>query len=266
MFIDVGTSLQDIPDERIHHAILKRAAEFKIGKFLCSGVSPEDWGLVHSISRQDEQIVPFFGIHPWYVDRVSPKWNKELLHIASMNMGAGIGTIGLDRSINGGEYEKQKEIFLRQIQLAEKLSRPVAIHCLEAWDDLLIFLRDHKASRSRFMIHAYRGTREILEQLLNLGAYISFSRKNLLYGGGLTLDCVRQVPKDRLLLETGFPYMDSSKVDKGISVELYFKCLHETYDLAAQATQTDPGDLAKTIWDNSSLYLLGALPGKGDRR
>ena len=267
MLIDVGTYLQDTPDERINHAILKRAAEFKIGKFLCSGVSPEDWGLVHSVSRQDEQIVPFFGIHPWYVDGVSPKWYKELLHIASMNMGAGIGTIGLDRSKNGGDYEKQKKIFLLQIQIAEQLSRPIAICCAKAWDDLLTFLRDNKASRIRFMIHAYQGNPETLEQLLKLGAYISFSRKNLLNADSSMLALVQQVPKDRLLLETGFPHMDDSiKVDTSVSFEMYFKYLQETYALAAQATQTDPGVLAETIWDNSSVYLLGAIPGRGDRR
>ena len=266
MLIDVGTYLQDTPDERVNHAILKCAAEFKIGKFLCSGVSPEDWGLVHSLARQEEQIVPFFGVHPWFVDRISLAWEKQLLHIASMNMGAGIGSIGLDRSKNGGDYKKQKEVFLRQIQIAEQLSRPIAIHCAKGWDDLLIFLSDYKASRIRFMIHAYQGDSERLEQLLKLGAYISFSRENLLKADALMLDRVRQVPRDRLLLETNFPHMDySAKVDKGVSFEMYFKCLHETYALAAQATHTDPGDLAATIWDNSHSYLLGAVPGKSDR-
>jgi TatD DNase family protein len=257
MLIDVGTYLQDTPDELVHRAILKRAAEFKIGKFFCIGVSPEDWGLVHSTARQDEQIVPFFGIHPWYADRVSPRWDKELLHIVSMNMGAGIGTIGLDRSANGGNYEKQKEVFLRQVQLAEQLSRPIAIHCSQAWDDLLNFLRDNKAPSVRFMVHAYQGDPETLEKLLTLGAYISFSWKNLFKTDPATLALVQQVPRDRLLLETGFPYMGSSKVDKGVSFEKYFKYLHETYVLAAQATGTDPGDLAEIIWKNGLIYLLG---------
>jgi len=265
MLIDVGTYLQDIPDEGVSHAVLKRAAEYKIGKILCSGFSPEDWSLVHSLAREAEMIVPFFGLPPWYVDQVSPKWYKQLLHIASMNMGAGIGTIGLDCSKNGGDYEKQKEIFLSQIQIAQQLSRPIAIHCAEAWEDLVVILRDGKAARIRFMIHAYQGSSETLEELLELGAYISFSRKNLLRADPLTLRLVQQIPKDKLLLETGFPYMDSGKVDRGVSFERYFKCLQETYALAAQTTGTEEGDLAKSLWDNSNIYLLGAIPGKSDR-
>ena len=263
MLIDVGTYLQDTPDERVNHAILKRAAAFKIGKFFCSGVSPEDWGLVHSLARQEEQIVPFFGIHPWFVDRVSPTWHKELLHIVSMNMGAGIGPIGLDRSKNGGDYENQKEVFGGQLQIAEQLSRPIALHCAKAWDDLLVFLRD-KAPRIRFMIHAYQGDSTTLGQLLDLGAYISFSRKNLLRADTSMLECVQQVPKDRLLLETNFPYMDSRKVDRCVSFEIYFECLRETYALASEATGADAEDLRGAVWDNSIRYLSGNFPSKND--
>ena len=262
MLIDAGTYLQDTPDECVNHSILQRAAEFKIGKFFCSGFSPEDWGLVHSVARKEEQIVPFFGIHPWYVDRVSPTWSKQLLHIISMNMGAGIGTIGLDRSKNGGDYKKQKEVFLSQLQLAEQLSRPIAIHCEKAWEDMLICLRDNKAPHIRFMVHAYQNNAQTLEQLLNLGAYISFSWKNLLNADTSVLDLVQQVPKDRLLLETRFPYMNSNKADEGISFGMYFKCLHETYALAAQATQTAAEDLREAVWSNSITYLSGNLPSR----
>lgn len=265
MLIDVGTYLQDTPDERVNHAILKRAAEFKIGKFFCSGVSPEDWSLVHSLARQEEQIIPFFGIHPWFVDRVSPTWPKQLLHIASMNMGGGIGPIGLDQSKNGGDYKKQKEFFLRQIQIAERLSRPIAIHCVEAWDDLLASLRGNKAPHIRFMVHAYQGSSETLGQLLNLGAYISFSRKNLLDADIPMLSLVQQVPHDRLLLETDFPHMDYFiKVDKNISFEMYFKCLRETYAIAAQVTKVEVEDLKETIWNNSIRYLSGNLPSTSE--
>ena len=262
MLIDVGTCLQDAPDERVNHSILKRAAEFKIGKFFCSGFCPEDWSLVHSLAREEEQIVPFFGIHPWYANQVPAAWEKQLMHMVSLDTGAGIGTIGLDRSKSGGDFENQKKVFLSQIEIAKRLSRPIAIHCAMAFEDMLPLLRDHKAQLTRFMIHAYQGDSKTLEQLLKLGAYISFSRKSLLFGDVLVLNLVRQVPKDRLLLETSFPHMNSNKIDTGISFDMYFKCLRETYALAARATGTDAEDLRGAVWNNSITYLSGNLPSK----
>ncbi len=56
--------------------------------------------------------------------------------------------------------------------------------------------------------------------------------------------------------------MNSNKIDTGISFDMYFKCLQETYALAARATGTDAEDLREAVWNNSITYLSGNLPSK----
>ena len=256
--IDSNVYFQNLAEERVGFDILKRAADLKVGKFICSSLSAEDWSLLLSLVRTEERIVPFFGIHPWYAEADPAGWDSELAHILINHAGAGIGTIGLDKSPNGGDYVKQKKIFLRQLQLAEQMSRPVAIHCDQAWDDLMGFIQDHKPARTRFMIRDYQGSAAILEQLTALGAYISFSREALKEKSALTLELARKVRKDRMLLETNFPCAAAKKVETEVSAEIYFGVLHETYALAAQATGVALSEIERMVWDNGQRFLYGA--------
>lgn len=258
MLIDFNTKLQDVSDETVNEDILKQAAASNVGKIICSSSSMEEWSLVSSVARHTERVVPFFGIHPWYAEQAPLKWQNQLMHVAVMFQGAGIGIVGLDRSPNGGNYDKQKEIFLHQLQMADKLLRPIAIHCVDAWEDLVAFLTKDKTQRTRFMIHDYQADPGMLSQLLKLGAYISFSRKSLLAADPVILKLLKQVPKDRLLLETGFPYVNTGgQLHKGATPEMYFKCLKEIYALAEKALEMDEGELENVIWENAAKYLTG---------
>ena len=262
MMIDSNINFQNLAQENVSFEILKHAGEFKAGKFICNSFSPEDWSLVLSLIRSEERIVPFFGIHPWYADSDRSGWDTELAHVLINHGGAGVGTIGLDKSSKGGDYTKQKRIFLRQLEMAAQMFRPVTIHCDEAWDDLVAFLREHKPARIRFLVRDYQGSPEILEQLTGLGAYISFSRKAFKENAASTAELIRKVRKDKLLLETNFPHGKFQKSETGASAGVYFGELREVYALAAQAMGTDLDEIEKRLWDNGSMFLLGTLPEK----
>ena len=260
MRLDANVYFQNISEERVSFDILKRSPECKAVKFICNSLSPEDWSWVLSLVRSEERIVPFFGIHPLYASADKAGWDNELVHILINHHGAGIGAIGLDGSVKGDDYTKQVKVFLRQLKIAEQLSRPVAICCVQAWDDLLVLLREHKPPRVRFMVCDYQGSPLILEQLSGLNAFISFSRKALNEAAASTVELVRKVPKNKLLLETDFPCAGAQKSEARISAEIYFEWLRETYDLAAQAAGTGRAALEKTLWDNGHMFLYGGLP------
>ena len=255
--IDANVYFQNLSEERVCFDILKCSAESSGRKFVCNSLSPEDWSLVLSLVRTEERIVPFFGIHPWYSEAAHAKWDSELIHILINQKGAGVGAIGLDRSPKGDDYTKQRKIFFRQLQIAAQLSRPVAICCDQAWDDLLDFLHYQKPAHVRVMIHDFQGSPAVLEPLIGLGAYIAFSRKTLKEADALTLELVRKVPKDKLLLETNFPSVNAQKSKAGVSAEVYLEWLRETYALAALATKTDPNEIEKTVWENGHMFLYG---------
>ncbi len=257
MLLDAHIHLQDIKEENIRAAILGQEAG--AGRFFCNGIRPEDWPIVSGFARQDRKIIPFLGVHPWHAAEVRTGWEAELESLLETQPETGIGEIGLDKSKEAVDFEKQKSIFLKQLQIAGRLSRPVAIHGVRAWGDLLLFLRDHKPPRVRFMMHSFHGSAEVLRELLALGGYISFSWKWVRNQKKEIMELARQVPLDQLLLETDFPYTEPGAIGAGLSAEKYFKCLHETYAITARARGITEEQLQKAVWDNGTAFLHRAF-------
>ncbi len=256
MLIDSHVHLQDIQSEKVRASLLSRARGLMVGKFVCNATRPEDWPLVRDIARGDDRVVPFYGVHPWFADKVATGWDAELERFLSVP-GAGIGEIGLDRIKSEINFARQTEIFHRQIEIAGRLARPFAIHCARAGSDILGILKRDLAPRQRFMVHSYQGSPEMLRSFLDLGAFISFSWKILSRGTEETMDLVRQIPLDRLLLETDFPYTQPGKLSPEANVEDYFECLVRIYALAAQTKGIAEEKLQDAVWKNGTVFLSG---------
>ncbi|HNX69319.1 MAG TPA: TatD family hydrolase [Candidatus Omnitrophota bacterium] len=255
MLIDAHLHFQDIKDERVLAGILDPAPSAGIGRFLCNGIRPEDWPRVEAIAYRDERIVPFFGVHPWNGGQVAEGWEVQLEKMLEIHPGAGIGEVGLDRARAAESFERQKQVFRAQLAMAGRLSRPVAVHCARAWGELLTALRAQKPAGLRCMVHSFNGSAGVLREFLDLGAFISFSWKILRDKSDRVLELVRRVPDDRLLLETDFPYTEPGKIGEDADAAKYFRCLHETYAIVAEARETGVEILQKTVWDNGTSFL-----------
>lgn len=111
------------------------------------------------------------GIHPWYA---SEDLFNALQTIAKQSNIVAIGEAGLDK-LTQTPWEIQKKLFFYQIDLAENLKKPLIIHCVKAWPELLAI---HKISRPSvpWIIHGFRGKGELARQLIQSGFYLSFGR------------------------------------------------------------------------------------------
>jgi TatD DNase family protein len=117
-----------------------------------------------------------------------------------------IGECGLDYFRSGGSDEEkvaQKDRLLKQIELAEKVGKPLIIHCRNAHDDMLAILKEKKVSVP-VAIHFFTGSGELAQKYLNLGCYLSFP-------GPITYtdmydDSIRVAPLDKILSETDSPF------------------------------------------------------------
>ncbi len=256
MLIDSHIHLQDIKEEKIRAALLLRARELRVGKFLCNSTRPEDWPAVREIAKGDDRVIPFYGVHPWFADKVTAGWDAELERFLK-SPGAGIGEIGLDRVREGVNFARQTEIFHRQLEIAGRLARPFAVHCARAGSDILGILKRDPSPQRRFMVHSYQGSPEMLRAFLDLGAFISFSWKILSRGTEETMDLVRQIPLDRLLLETDFPYTQPGKLSPEANVEDFSECLCRIYALAAQTKGIAEEKLQEAVWKNGTVFLSG---------
>lgn len=130
-----------------------------------------------------------------------------------------VGEIGLDyynidvTADAAAVKQKQKEIFLKQLSLANNLKLPVIIHCRQAHDDMLAvlkaFKKDHKESLSKDkawgVMHCFSGDEELVWQYFSLGLNISFT--GLITFSAKWDDLIRRVPNDKFMVETDCPYM-----------------------------------------------------------
>ncbi len=256
MLTDMHLHLQDIPDLHMCKSVLALAQDLKTGRFVCNGTRPEDWPAVEKFATEDRRVVPFFGIHPWYADKLPKDWYETLEGFLKRNPDAGVGEVGFDKARNV-DLARQTEVFHRQLEIAGRLARPLAIHCVRAWSDLLNVLRRSLPAKVRFMIHSYQGSREMLRDLLSLGAYISFSWKSLQRDTEESIALMRNVPLDRLLLETDFPYTEPGRIGADAHDEKYYETLQGVYDLAERAKGIDVEALEKAVWANGTAFLSG---------
>jgi TatD DNase family protein len=138
------------------------------------------------------------GLHPWESDTVSLDTQLFEEIIARPEMIA-IGECGLDR-LRGADMKKQTGLFIRQALIAEARHKPLFIHCVRAWQEI-IALKADLLPAVPWMIHGYRGKARVARQLLDNGFYLSFG-ENILWMNPVLTGIVNETPVDRLFLET----------------------------------------------------------------
>jgi len=204
-FVDAHCHLQD---ERIRSdagSLMARAKAKGVCRLVCCGSAEDDWEAVAALKAQYScEIIPSFGLHPWYIKDRSPRWLENLEGFLK-RMPSGVGEIGLDHGLKDFDEQDQREVFLAQLALARTYRRPVSIHCRRAWDVLLNVLKDFGPLGAGGVIHSYSGSAEMVPSLQVYGLYFSFSCSITRSGNTRGRRALQVVPRDRLLIETDSP-------------------------------------------------------------
>jgi TatD DNase family protein len=114
------------------------------------------------------------GLHPWYIEDDYISRLSTLEEIVTRQNVAAIGETGLDK-LAKAPMELQKEVFLRQAKIAEETKKPLIIHCVKAWSELLEARRIILPSQP-WIVHGFRGNGQLASQLLSKGISMSFER------------------------------------------------------------------------------------------
>lgn len=158
-----------------------------------------------------------FGIHPWFLN------NDNHSHLINSIKGIvdhpdliAIGEAGFDK-LKGPALEIQRRAFEEQIILSEEKKKPLFIHCVRAWDELL---QVHKKLRPEmlWLIHGFRGKYELAAQLLSKGVYLSFWFDFVMRPESAEL--LRSLPADRIFLETDGADFDIRELYRKVSDDL----------------------------------------------
>jgi TatD DNase family protein len=152
----------------------------------------------------DASHYPWFsvGFHPWQAGQIEDNFFFLEENVQKKNCVA-IGEIGLDK-LQGPNFELQKEVFLKQILLSEKLDLPVLIHCVKAWNEMKQ-LKDRLKPDQTWVFHGFNKS-GILPSVLESSMMISIGPS--IFENAKLQTCVADIPEDRILFET-----DDSGVD-----------------------------------------------------
>ncbi|UFH45511.1 TatD family hydrolase [Flavobacterium galactosidilyticum] len=161
--------------------------------------------LVNQYPQEFDAGIPYYsiGIHPWYIvqDRLEADLRIVESKLKEPNCLA-IGECGLDKRI-AITIELQQRVFEKQLLLAQKYNKPVIIHCVAAFQELIVVKKKINISVP-MIIHGFSKNEQVAKQLLDNGFYLSFG-KYLLQSksSGTALEAVfKNVPNNRIFLET----------------------------------------------------------------
>ncbi|MFO7725184.1 MAG: TatD family hydrolase, partial [Oceanipulchritudo sp.] len=231
---------------------------------------PDDWEAVAELRKTfPERVLAAYGVHPWKVDRLPADWDVRLENHLNSDA-VSVGEIGLDHWIEPRDEDRQVEVFDRQLVIAAEAGLPPTLHCLRAWGLLLDRLKAGPPLENGFLVHAFGGSREVLHQLLDRGAYVSFSAYACAPRRKRMREAIRACPADRLLAETDAPDMAPPESEAAYPLttvdgeRLHHPAeIRTAYALLAELRETGPGELAAAIADNfDRLFRSGA--GAGD--
>jgi len=231
-------------------------------------------GTIFSLSRNKENfnIIPFIGIHPWDSAEANEETINSLSEI-SFKTGAFIGEFGFDK-LKGADPEKQLYLFRNCLDIALKSEKPFTIHCVRSWGILTEELQKVKNRiKAPFIIHAYNGSAEVLKTITELGGYPSFGLERYGAFSRKAVESILKIDLNHLLLETDFtcyskkPAPSSGSDDdteNSINVEYsrednyygkkYINRLLAVYNEAASILKIDIAELSGVIEKNGKIF------------
>ncbi|QBD83993.1 TatD family deoxyribonuclease [Clostridium tetani] len=159
-----------------------------------------------NLAKNNDFFYAAVGIHPEYADTVDEDMLNEIKNMTSYPKVKAIGEIGLDYYYEDNPpKEVQKEAFIKQMKLAKELNLPVVIHDRDAHKDILDIIKMFPEVYG--VIHCFSGSVELSRECLKLGYYIGFTGVVTFKNARKTLEVAKEVPIDKILVETDCPYM-----------------------------------------------------------
>lgn len=206
-FIDTHSHLYDEAFAGEEDLALQRSVEAGVTRLIFPDIDSKSREAMFAFAeRHKGTIFPCAGLHPTSVDA---SWEQELMQVErhlDRDITA-IGEIGIDCYWSKEFLEQQKEVFRLQLETAAKLSLPVIIHSRESTEIIISIIKELKHLGLRGVFHAYSGSKETYRELERLGDWYIGIGGVLTYKKASIAETVKDIPLERILLETDSPYL-----------------------------------------------------------
>jgi TatD DNase family protein len=206
--VDIGANLThasfqaDLPD------VLARAHRAGVGAIVATGTSVEGSRAAFALAKEHSHVYATAGVHPHEAAHCNAGTVPALRSLLGDPRVVAVGECGLDFNRNYSPHPDQEKWFVAQLELACELGKPLFLHSRDAHPRFAEILRGHKAGLPPAVAHCFTGEADELRTYLDLGLCIGITgwicdeRR-----GRHLLELVREIPADRLMIETDAPYL-----------------------------------------------------------
>lgn len=186
--------------------LVQNANNSGVKKIIVPSAYLKDFDKVMQLVRKYENVYGLLGIHPSEVK----DWDDSILDVirelAKNKKIVGIGEIGLDYYWDKSFNDLQKEVFIKQIKLANELKLPIDIHDREAHKDTFDLIQEYNR-KSEVIMHCFSGSIEFMQECVKAGYYIALGGVVTFKNAKKMKEVALEVPLNRLLVETDAPYL-----------------------------------------------------------
>lgn len=206
-FTDTHTHLYDEAFASEEDIVIARAVEAGVTKMVLPDIDSQTREAMFALAdRHEGTLFPCAGLHP---TSVGAGWQEEMLHMEKYldRKIWAIGEIGMDCYWSKEFIKEQEEVLRIQLETAARMSIPVIIHSRESTELIIKILKDCNHLGLRGVFHAYSGSIETYRELQKTGDWYIGIGGVLTYKKASIAETVKQIPLERILLETDSPYL-----------------------------------------------------------
>ncbi|MBE7035531.1 MAG: TatD family deoxyribonuclease [Ruminococcaceae bacterium] len=250
MYFDTHTHLDDARFDEDREAVIEKVYQSGVTLAVNIGADMESSHVSADLALQHDFLYAAVGVHPHEVENLTEEDMETLKQLADSKKVVAIGEIGLDYYYDNAPREKQKQWFLRQIELAKELGLPYIVHDRDAHADTMEIIK--KSGYFRGVLHCFSGSVQMMQELVSMGFYISFAGPVTFKNGKKAKEVAALVPLDRILIETDSPYLtpEPHRGERNDSSMVRFVCQE-----LAQIRGLSEAEMAQITMENGKRFF-----------
>ncbi|MFS1510860.1 TatD family hydrolase [Chengkuizengella sp. SCS-71B] len=207
MLIDTHVHLNAEQFNEDREQVIERARQNGVSIMINVGFNRETIPETIELAEKYEFIYAVVGWHPTDAIHMIPEDLNWIESLCNHKKVVAVGEIGLDYYWDTSPKDIQQKVFRQQIRLARKVNKPIVIHNRDAHQDVVNILAEENAAEVGGVMHCYSGSWEIAKKCLDMNFYISFGGPVTFKNAKQPKEVLKNVPLDRLLVETDCPYL-----------------------------------------------------------
>jgi TatD DNase family protein len=209
MIIDTHAHILDAKFDTDREAVIQRAFDAGVSTVFEIACETKEWNAALEFSKKD-YVYASYGVHPLEAENYTGKDLDKLETFLQDKKCFAAGEIGLDYHYDGGaKKELQKSLFIKQLDIAARLNKPVVIHCRKAYEDMAEILKNYAGLKG--VIHCFLGNAAQAEEFLSMGFLLGIDGPVTYPKSDELRKAILETDISKILIETDCPYLPPQK-------------------------------------------------------